>query len=261
MKNKSIGLKDLKFVNGGCFVGLENKRHPTRCIRNFELIIVREGKLAMFEDQKNFLIHKYQYLILEPNIQHGGQGDYEPNLSFYWFHFELPMGIKPLHKTGHFKRVELVGDLARRLLDEQERNDAPIGSCDAMMYLLLIECNIIQDINQQDPSGLVDHATLFIQRHFKRPISTRDVAENCRCHPDHLGRVFQSRMHISISNYIREQRLRMACSLLRDTNLSIEMIANQSGFGEAHYFRRCFKKSKGSNPSAWRSMHSRIYQN
>ena len=261
MKKNSIGLKDLKFVKGGCFVGLENKRHPTRSISNFELIIVREGKLAMFENQKNFLIQKFQYLVLEPNLQHGGLEDYEPNLSFYWFHFELPKGIKSLPKTGHFKRAEIVADLASRLLDEQDRVDAPIGACDAMMYLLLIECDIVQDINQQDPSGLVDQATLFIQRNYKRPISTRDVAENCHCHPDHLGRVFQSRMHISISNYIREHRLRKACSLLRDTNLSIEMVANQSGFGEAHYFRRCFKTSKGSSPSAWRSMHCRIYKN
>ena len=261
MKINSNRLKDLKFVKGGCFVGLENKRHPTRRISNFELIIVREGKLAMFENQKNFYIHKHQYIVLEPNLLHGGLEDYEPNLSFYWFHFEMPKGVKSLPKSGHFKRPEIVADLASRLLDEQERNDAPVGSCDALMYLLMIECNVVQDINQQDPSGLVDQAKLFIQRHYQRPISTRDVAENCHCHPDHLGRVFQSRMHISISNYIRDHRLRQACSLLRDTNLSIELVANQSGFGEAHYFRRCFKKSKGSNPSAWRSMYRRIYKN
>ncbi len=253
--------KHLKYLSGGCFMEGVHERHPTRHIKHHELIIVRSGELHMFEEDQQFHLYPHQFLFLEPNLLHGGTEDYVDELSFYWLHFDIPESYQFRYKTGHFKRPEIAADLASRLLDEQERSDTPSDSCEALMYLLLLETEQIQDTKQQDPNGLVDQAQIFIRKHFRKVISTSDVAQHCNCHPDHLGRLFQARLHQSVSQVIREQRLRHARSLLRDSDLKIEQVAIQSGFSESHYFRRCFKAETGSSPATWRSMHRRLFTN
>ena len=239
----------------------KEKTHPIRVIQFHVLIIVREGRLDMYEGDQEFHLHKHQYLYLKPGIEHGGLSDYSSDLSFYWFHFTLDGDQKKPHKQGHFKRPEMSLDIASRLLDEQERDDTPKDTLNALLYLLLLECSVTQDQQQVDPNGLVDIAQLFIHDHFHESISTREVAEHCACHPDHLGRLFHKRMGISVSHFIREHRLRKARSLLRDTDLSIEDIARASGFSESHYFRRCFKEKNDLTPSVWRRMHRRQFIN
>lgn len=254
-------LKHLKYRSGGCFLHGSNKRHPTRRIDTHELIIVRHAELHMFEDDSPYHLLQHQFLYLDPQREHGGLADYHPGLSFYWFHFNLAKNMRPAIKSGHFKRPEIAADIASRLLDEQERSDAPVGSCDALLYTLILETTQIQDAQQHDPNGLIDQANIFIRSQFRQPIGTSDVAAHCGCHPDHLGRLYQARMHMTVSEAIRDQRLRLARSLLRDSNLNIDQIAREAGFSESHYFRRCFKASTGSSPAAWRSMHCRQFTN
>lgn len=261
MNGPLIGINDVKHHHGGFAAPPRERSHPIRQIDNHELIMVRSGHLAMFEGSAEFHLAQHEFLYLRPGIEHGGLLDYPSDLSFYWFHFIPTSDLQGLPKTGHFRRPEIATDLASRLLDEQERDDGPSGICDGLLRLLLLESTAIQDEQQQDPSGLVDQAQLFIRRHFLKPISTRDVAEHCGCHPDHLGRVFQARMHISISQAIREHRIRRARNLLRDTKMTIAEIAAEAGFSDAHYFRRCFKSALGSSPAQWRGMHSRQFTN
>lgn len=254
----------VNYNRGGCFLKGSNRRHPIREIRDHELIMVRQGELAMYEKgdagRRNWLLGAHQFLYLEPGYEHGGYADYSPDLSFYWFHFDCAAQAQ-IPKQGHFRRMEIAADLASRLLDEQDRDDGPAGTCNLLMQLLLLECTAVQDPTRQDPSGLVDQANVFIAHHFREAISTRDVAQHCGCHPDHLGRVYQARMHMSLTRSIRERRLRHARSLLRDSDDSIEEIARAAGFTESHYFRRCFKAATGSSPVAWRSMHRRQFTN
>ena len=254
-------LNSVHYLSGGCYNGNRAPRHPTRVITNHELIMVRSESLQLYEGEEQFNTHKNQFLYLEPGIEHGSWSDYIEGLSFYWFHFELPDAQNFPIKTGHFRRPEIANDLASRLLDESERGDGPKVAAHYLMRLLLLECSVVQDQVQQDPSGLVDRAQLFIRRHFHEAISARDVAEHCDCHPDHLGRLFKARMHISLSDSIRRARLRRARVLLRDSEHSIEEIAIMAGFSESHYFRRCFKAALGVTPSKWRSMHRRAYIN
>ena len=249
------------YLSGGCYDGLRGPRHPTRVIQFHELIIVRSATLHVFEGEQNYAIGQNEYLYFEPGIEHGALADYEAGLSFYWFHFDLPQGQRLSMKSGHFRRPEIAADLASRLIDENLRTDAPTGSCDYLMRLLLLECGVVQDQEQSDPNGLVDSAQYFIDRHVHQAISARDVAEYCSCHPDHLGRLFKARMHLSLSDAIRQARMRRAQALLRDSKHSIEDIANMSGFSDSHYFRRCFKTAFGVTPSKWRSMHRRAYIN
>lgn len=56
----------------------------------------------------------------------------------------------------------------------------------------------------------------------------------------------------SVLQFIHKIRLEKACQLLRETQMSIMDIANETGFGSAAYFCTCFKREKGTTPNQWR---------
>ena len=55
------------------------------------------------------------------------------------------------------------------------------------------------------------------------------------------------------AEFIRSYRLRRATTLLRSTNRTIAVIAQQTGFTSPAYFARCFAKEYGPSPSEYRN--------
>ena len=59
--------------------------------------------------------------------------------------------------------------------------------------------------------------------------------------------------NVSFQELLQDARERFAIAYLRETNMSIEDIANQIGFSEAANFRRAFKQWTGRVPSSYRT--------
>lgn len=74
------------------------------------------------------------------------------------------------------------------------------------------------------------------------PISRSSLERNCRAV---LGR--------SPNEEINHCRIARACELLRDTDLSLESIAERTGFQSAQYLIFVFKKFRGFTPGQYRS--------
>jgi len=72
----------------------------------------------------------------------------------------------------------------------------------------------------------------------------------------HKMRVSRSRLYVrvkaltqkSVSQLIREIRLKKALDLLKDTNLSVSEISYKVGFGSPTYFNKCFHDQFGYTP-------------
>ena len=89
----------------------------------------------------------------------------------------------------------------------------------------------------------------YICYHYSYPISIEDVAEYVGISRSHLFRCFQRHMEISPKDYLTNYRLRQACQLLKESNLSITSIAKSVGFENNLYFSKAFHKKKGITPS------------
>ena len=59
----------------------------------------------------------------------------------------------------------------------------------------------------------------------------------------------------SPKEYLTEYRIKQACRLLKETDLSISAIAYSVGFENNLYFSKAFKKQKGLSPSEYRVIH------
>ena len=94
----------------------------------------------------------------------------------------------------------------------------------------------------------------YIAEHFWEEVTLETLADLCRS-VTHLIRCFARYIGFRPHDYLQEQRLRHAKVLLTGSALSIEQIAEQSGFNSASHFSRVFRSREKMTPSKFRSMN------
>ncbi len=99
---------------------------------------------------------------------------------------------------------------------------------------------------------LVRLAVGWIHTHYADPITRDEIAQSIGIHPDYLTDCFRQEMGITPITYLRRYRIRQACELLKDTDLSITEVAMAVGFSESAHFTRTFHREVGLTPRAYR---------
>lgn len=67
-----------------------------------------------------------------------------------------------------------------------------------------------------------------------------------------MARLFKRATGRSVFEVVREQRINHAKTLLLDSSLSLEAVADRCGFRSASFFSRSFKQLAGLPPSEYR---------
>ena len=70
----------------------------------------------------------------------------------------------------------------------------------------------------------------------------------------HLSTVFKQATWVNLSAYVTDLRLEQARKLLSDMRYSISEVSFMSGYSDAKYFAKLFKKKTGSTPSEYRNL-------
>lgn len=97
----------------------------------------------------------------------------------------------------------------------------------------------------------------FITSGFSTPITVADVATASALSREHLSRAYTERYGISPGRALRQLRMRSACELLVNTQVSIEQIATRCGYRDADAFARAFARDTGLKPLAYRQKHQK----
>lgn len=125
-------------------------------------------------------------------------------------------------------------------------------------YFMLLIVDLVRICGQhsyesrRDVSN-VSHTAAFIEKHYTEKLLLKDLAEMSHYSVRQFLRIFQSIYGTTPQQYILELRLKLACTLLKETDLSIEDTALRSGFGDGNYFSRTFKTHIGTTPKEYRS--------
>jgi AraC-like DNA-binding protein len=102
-------------------------------------------------------------------------------------------------------------------------------------------------------SALVEEALRFIDHNYRRPIGLRDVALAVARSPAHLTDRVRRETGQPIGVWLLERRMAEARRLLLTTELSIEQVAANAGFGDPRHFARQFRRLNDLPPQAWRA--------
>lgn len=93
----------------------------------------------------------------------------------------------------------------------------------------------------------------FIEANYHQSITLCNVAEAVGYSPAYLTSLVRRQTGQTVNRWIVERRMAEACSLLRETNKSVDGIAEIVGYLSAGHFFRQFRQYHGTTPQAWRN--------
>ncbi|WML41328.1 response regulator [Neobacillus sp. OS1-2] len=98
----------------------------------------------------------------------------------------------------------------------------------------------------------IKEAISFINRHFSRQISLKEVADLVHLNASYFSVLFKEQTRLTFSEYLTRRRLQTAKVMLLTTDSPIEDIALKVGYQTAKYFIKIFKDYEGITPSKYR---------
>ncbi len=91
-----------------------------------------------------------------------------------------------------------------------------------------------------------------IQNNYTKDISLQPLAEKYGISSGYLSALLKKELGVSFSKYITSKRMQFARELLKDSRLSIDSVAQQTGYHDYFYFTKVFKETHGISPSKYR---------
>jgi len=92
---------------------------------------------------------------------------------------------------------------------------------------------------------------LYIQENFQS-VSLQSIADEFNMSISAVSQLVKNKTGKSYSKHLLEIRIEKAQELLRNTNDSIETVAEKVGYSDYFYFMKFFKKATGMSPSEYR---------
>ncbi|WP_279483771.1 GlxA family transcriptional regulator [Aureimonas sp. SK2] len=106
-------------------------------------------------------------------------------------------------------------------------------------------------------SDRIQKALTFARRNLSARLSVEDLAEAASLSPRQFSRAFQAETGQSPAKAVEHLRLEAARALMEDTNHSMDVVAQQTGFGDRDRMRRAFMRAYGQPPQVVRRMAGR----
>lgn len=107
--------------------------------------------------------------------------------------------------------------------------------------------------NPEEKTDIALNASLYINIHYTDPdISLASLSENLLISSSYLSRIFRQKYGLSIFDYIHRRRVDLAKLLLRESDITVESIAQQVGYTNALSLIRAFRRMENCTPTEYR---------
>lgn len=103
-----------------------------------------------------------------------------------------------------------------------------------------------------ESSGINEGLLSYIRENCARRITLEGLAEDCGYAPSYFSRLFKRYTGRPLTKYILDCRMEMACSLLENTQQSVDSVILECGFSDRTKFFRQFSKHTGMTPLKYR---------
>ncbi|WP_445614005.1 helix-turn-helix domain-containing protein [Geobacillus sp. YF-1] len=99
----------------------------------------------------------------------------------------------------------------------------------------------------------IERGLRYMEAHFRDPsLTLEQAAAAAGRSPAYFSHLLSKKRGVTFRQWLTNRRLEEAKRLLRQTDLSIKEIAEQTGFRTAHYLTRVFKAELNQTPTAYR---------
>ncbi len=98
----------------------------------------------------------------------------------------------------------------------------------------------------------IQRAVTFAKEHYHRPIGVEDLANQAGLSRCHFTRLFTTATGLPPGEFLIQQRLKAAVTLLQTTDRNLEDIARSAGFADANHLGKRFRTVYGTSPGSLR---------
>ena len=210
-------------------------------------------------------LSKGDTFILYPGVEVQYCADSEEPWEYGWAGFMGADAASIIRNTAFTKETPYI--LQGRIPEEKLRDgleriyqvkgntyEAAVAMAGDLYSFLAVFMHYGEKKNQKKEirSTYVEKAEKYIETNYSYPVTVEDVAAYVGISRSHLFRSFQTYLGKSPKEYLSEYRIKQACHLLKETDLSVSAIAYSVGFENNLYFSKAFKKQKRVSPSEYR---------
>jgi len=115
-----------------------------------------------------------------------------------------------------------------------------------------------QELGATVKSRRITRVCEYIDKNLDKELSLAEVAALVNMSDSAFSHFFKKRTGMSYINYVNNQRIAKACTLLADTTQSAAEICYDCGFNNKSNFIRIFRKKKGMTPIEYRKYISQM---
>jgi len=163
--------------------------------------------------------------------------------------------IRSFGHTLHFGETNPVSTFMLDLFRRDERDT--LGDryqVSSLLYQLYMSIFSTLSASRVATEQRIGRALVMIsQRAPDGSFNVNALSRELDCSREYLTRRFRATTGVSPSDYLAQQRIRLAATALRAGDEKLETIARQSGFSNANYLCRVFRKHAGVTPAAFRA--------
>lgn len=114
------------------------------------------------------------------------------------------------------------------------------------------------ETGNRSAAEIVAQVEEYVREHLKdSEMLVTDIAEAIYLNKDYLNRVFKKAHGISISQYMIQERMKLAGMLLCDKANTVNAVAEKAGYNNYPYFASSFKRYYGCTPSQYQKEHTK----
>ena len=196
--------------------------------------------------------------MLEYGCQHEYYSDASDPWTKIWFNAAGSL-IKDLVRAyrltdkGYFRDMDLRADFERILaLCKSGETPEHINRKCALVFHEMLQKLYHREKDFSSYSPEAETMKAFLDTHLSEDVSIEALAALIYKSRSQTIRIFKKEFGRTPYDYLLDNRIKQAQTLLRNTNLPIKSIAFQTGFSDEHYFSDLFKKKTGRTPSSYR---------
>lgn len=199
-----------------------------------------DGKyVQVMEETDEFLVKRLKQDQLDASFLRQFYQDFQQTL----YYALQTKGIQAHQLFGDPASLEYAAGAVRSLTGFLEWMRHAVGK--AMDYARSIE----------QSRSVIERVMAYIKLHIAEDLSREDIANHVYLNPDYLTRIFKKETGMAVSDYLFQERLKLAQELLTKTDMPIGAVASHIGYANFSHFSRMFKKHLLLNPNEYRQLH------
>ena len=241
----------------------------------YELVFVRNGKGQLHIDTSKTQYSDGVLVFLAGNIPHADFGNRENDdneeivIQFNKEFLDEKLNVFPefsriMKLIRNSKHILIFNQNVKQRLENDFRKFNSLNHQGKLINLLnilhqlslendyeVLRKHIPTENFKRDDIIRLEHIFEYVNNQYAQNISVEEIAEQLGLTPNSFCRFFKKMTQKRFIGFVNEFRIQKAVELLNESNYTISDVMFKSGYNDASYFTRQFKKHLGITPTEY----------